>query len=142
MKVYIAASFNAQDEMRYLAKKLEAAGHEVTSTWIFQEAENANENPMLARKFAFRDLTEIKASDVVVVVTTTPTTGGGLHVETGLALAWKKVVVLLGPCENVFHWLPEVLKASNISGVLERLAESVAPLPKTPNAAGTNSSSV
>ena len=33
---------------------------------------------------------------------------GGRHVEFGLALAWGKGVVVVGPRENVFHTLPQV----------------------------------
>jgi hypothetical protein len=33
---------------------------------------------------------------------------GGRHVEFGLALAWSKHLIVAGPREHVFHWLPQV----------------------------------
>ena len=33
---------------------------------------------------------------------------GGRHVEFGLGLAWNKIVVVVGPRENVFHCLSDV----------------------------------
>jgi hypothetical protein len=48
------------------------------------------------------------AADAVIIFTEIPNTilaTGGRHVEFGLALAQGKRVIIVGPRENVFHYL-------------------------------------
>ncbi len=142
MRVYIAASFDSQVSSRILADAIDEEGHEIVSTWIHQTVENSNEDPENAGKFAMRDFHELRAADAVVVATDIPSSGGGLHVETGLALAWNKLVILYGPRTNVFHWLPEVTKAPSIQAIVDILATRFTRLAKTPDGRKRNTNSV
>lgn len=44
---------------------------------------------------------------------------GGRHVEFGLAVAWEKRIVVIGPQENIFHWLPMVEHYPNFDTFIE-----------------------
>lgn len=62
--------------------------------------------------FAGRDLEDIAAADGFLFFAEDPQIGiprGGRHVEFGLALALAKVVEVIGPSENIFHLLPDVV---------------------------------
>ncbi len=108
MKIYLAASFASQAEMRELARQLNLQGHIVTSTWIFQvepglDVDTIRDNPSAAIDHAHADLWGINQSDLVAVFTDKPSTTGGLNVEFGYALGRGKTVVLVGKPQNVFQ---------------------------------------
>jgi hypothetical protein len=55
----------------------------------------------------------VLAADVLMAFTEFPgqTPGrarGGRHVEFGIAFAKEKRLMIVGPRENIFHWLPSV----------------------------------
>src|SRR5260370_22529594 len=57
---------------------------------------------------ARQDCEDLMAADAVIIFTEIPNTilaTGGRHVEFGLALAQGKRVIIVGPRENVFHYL-------------------------------------
>src|SRR5260370_9542714 len=57
---------------------------------------------------ARQDCEDLMAADAVIIFTEIPNTilaTGGRHVEFGLALAQGKRVTIVGPRENVFHYL-------------------------------------
>ena len=122
MKVYLAGRYSRKEELKGYADQIRAAGHEVTSRWLqgdhqVREASDAETDsvsvPVDGRPYALDDFEDLGLSDVVVSFTETPRKGGdsrgGRHVEFGLALAWDKRVLVVGPRENVFHTLPQVL---------------------------------
>lgn len=109
-KIYIAARFIQQGEVREKALELEALGHECTSSWRFETPNGDGseaEHEEHYRAAALCDLEDINRSDILVLLTEHASPSGGKHVETGYALAKDKRVILVGPrrAENVFHWL-------------------------------------
>lgn len=108
MKIYIAACFGQQAEVREKAKELEALGHECTSSWRFETPTGDGSEPEHSKKYALAanaDLTDIRRSDMLVLLTGQVSTTGGKHFEVGYALASELDVVIVGKPENVFHWL-------------------------------------
>ena len=61
------------------------------------------------RKLAIKDLTEIRSADLLVVDTFMPSETGGKEVELGfgLGLFQSKLVYIVGPLRNVFHYLAD-----------------------------------
>ena len=122
MKVYLAARYPRIYELNGYADELRGAGHEVTSRWLLGNhqihraidlVEAATVSiPIEGQPFALDDYDDVARADVVVSFTEPPRTygasRGGRHVEFGLALAWNKRVLVVGPRENVFHTLPQV----------------------------------
>lgn len=136
-KLYLAARFDRREELRNYAAELTVLGHEVTSRWLFEEHTMSN-NPTTEeelqqnRSFANDDLDDIGAADIFVSFTEEKFTDfeevtdslayvnramldkligaarGGRHVEYGWAVGCCERVVIVGPRENVFHYLSDV----------------------------------
>lgn len=114
VKVYLAASYSRRQEMvHHAAAVLREAGLEVTSRWIDGSHELDDSATVEDRaRLAMEDLEDVVRADVVLSFTDGPQSAGkgrgGRHVELGIALALGKRVLLIGPPENVFHYLPQV----------------------------------
>jgi nucleoside 2-deoxyribosyltransferase len=115
MRVYLAAGFSRKNEIAEKSQELENLGIKVTSTWPW---EAAAPNSTLAEvghdylvKNARKDLNEILAADAVILFTQDPLIpfcrGGRMH-EAGFAMGCGKTLLVCGPRENIFHYLPEV----------------------------------
>jgi len=116
MKIYLASRYDRRPELQLYREFLLSEGHTVTSRWIdgnhhINDTLWPEETKVAAfQKFADEDCEDLSASDMVLSFTDPPgpsTSLGGRHVEFGLALKTKRCVVI-GPRENVFHYLPEV----------------------------------
>lgn len=105
MKIYIAGSLDAQARAKVLAAALEAAGHVVTSSWVFKLTEGEERAAI-----ASRELSEIDASDALIELSALPgeRIRGGKFYEEGYAKGRGKKVFLLGAKEHIFHELSEV----------------------------------
>ena len=108
MKIYICARFGRQEEAQAVADELRARGHEVTSTWLVQTDEEMGDyNDDLLTFFAEKDLDEIEKSNALLYLSEKSDNRwgrGGRHVEFGYALGLEKIIYVVGPQENVFHW--------------------------------------
>jgi hypothetical protein len=115
-KIYLAAAYERNEEMRGVRDVLEAIGYKVTSRWIDQHegevpvaigGDSLNANPEAHYRYADIDIADLRAANVVVSFLGAPGRGGH-HIEFGLAVAWSKHLVVVGQRENVFHALPGV----------------------------------
>lgn len=113
MRIYLAAAYPRLEEMRGVRDVLVALGHEVTSRWIDQppgEGAGTAElaaDPAAYVKYAELDRADLEAAEVVISFTGEGGRGGR-HVEYGMAIAYGKRLVVVGPREHVFHTLPGV----------------------------------
>lgn len=58
---------------------------------------------------AEQDVEDVATADLVIVFTSPEgSSRGGHHVEFGLALGLRKKLIVIGPRQSVFHWLPAV----------------------------------
>lgn len=117
VKVYLASQFGRQKELRGYRDELESADIRVTASWLDEESSDSDSTKFA--KYAEHDLYDIEQCDVFVLFTGEPYFGtvkqiarGGRHVEMGYAMAHNKTIVIVGPRENIFHYLPEVLQCS------------------------------
>ena len=117
MRCYLASRYSRREELLGYAAELRALGHEVTSRWLLgnhemSDREVASEAANQERvRFALEDWEDLEAADCGIAFTEPPRSEfsrGGRHVEAGAALAWEKLVYLVGPVENVFYALPQV----------------------------------
>jgi len=124
MKVYLAARFDRQAEMRERRAELVAAGHVVTSSWLDlppPATDDPHRTPWLLRMCALMDLRALVVSDVLVAFAERESAtwqSGGRHVEFGYALAVGVPVILVGEVENIFHHLPQVTRFDDWAGAL------------------------
>lgn len=131
MKVYLAARYSRNAEMRQVRDRLVELGYEVTSRWIDQHGgeleesltqEQLNSDPDGSSRFANIDVDDLESADIVVSFTGDGGGGkGGRHVEFGMALCRAKWCIIVGPRENVFHCLGGVDVVKNVDDLIELL---------------------
>lgn len=116
MKIYLAARYSRNDEMRGVRDVLTAMGHEITSRWIDLHGgkyptsftpEILNSDPDYCGALGQHDAEDVAAADTVISFTGEGGKGGR-HVEFGIGLALGKRSIIVGPREHIFHALPEV----------------------------------
>jgi hypothetical protein len=127
--VYLAARYSRRVELAGYAEELRARGHEVVSRWLdgSHEADETERDYASvgyaenAARFASEDAIDVENADLLVSFTEPPESSsgrGGRHVEFGLALALRQIeyddrseeprlLVVVGPRENVFHTLAD-----------------------------------
>jgi hypothetical protein len=114
MKVYLAAAWSRQQEIRAVAQELRAIGVEVTSRWLDErEAQNPADWARHRRETAFIDIQDVRRADILVRFTdnlkteTIPShlgTGARMF-EFGLAWGAGIPIVVVGGRQNVFDYL-------------------------------------
>ena len=118
-RIYLAGSFSRCDELNIYARELRKMGYVIDCRWLqgLHQArpgaafvESSSDIPDEAADFAIDDVKDISFSDIVISFTggLGTTKRGGRHVEFGIAVAWAKRKIIVGPRENVFHCLPGV----------------------------------
>ena len=78
----------------------------------------------LRAKFAQDDFRDVITCDLLIAFSEPPRSNasrGGRHVEFGVALGLAKRVWVVGPRENIFHWLEDVRQFETWEGCLARL---------------------
>jgi len=116
MKLYLAARYTRKDEIRGYAYYLTTEGfYTITSTWFLEPHDPAvtlaEVTPANLQEYAHRDLAEIDAADALLLFSESDQTWnkrGGRHVEYGYALAKGKRIFVVGPHENIFHYVQGV----------------------------------
>src|ERR1700676_3526460 len=117
MKIYLAARYSLKKEIRKKTKNLINLGHQISSSWL-QEPHNPNIqlteiSDELNSFYANQDIEDIRRADWLVLFSQSPTlpgVRGGRHVEFGYALGLGKKLMVVGPKENIFHHLPNVIQ--------------------------------
>jgi hypothetical protein len=130
-KVYLAGRFSRRHEFKALADAITAAGHEVTSRWLYSDDHHLelDSGQLPAVAAAARDLDDVRAATVCVAFTEDPESPqgrGGRHVELGAAIAFGLRVIVVGDPEHIFHLLPEVERVDSTEAVLAALGEVAA----------------
>lgn len=137
IKIYLAARYSRNDEMRGVRDVLVGMGFEVTSRWIDLHpdvvgdfsasftADTLNTEPEKCAPLGQHDLDDINRADWVVSFTGGGGKGGR-HVEFGYAYAREKRLFVVGPRENVFHTLAGVEQFPTWRSFVIRVASVVA----------------
>lgn len=126
MKVYLAARYSRREELCGYVEQLGPLGYAVTSRWLHGANQTDDQGHIigaageravesgspLSGELAAHNVADVRRAEILIAFTEHPDAGGrargGRHVELGLALAWGKDVLVVGPRENVFCWLPQV----------------------------------
>lgn len=128
MKIYIAARYGRKEEARTISEILQEYGHTVTSTWMYQVEDEMlrEQGPNVPAQFAAKDLDEIRAADMLLALSEEESNSygrGGRHVEFGYAMALEKVMCIIGPLENLFHYHYDVSCYDSFDHFLEDYRE-------------------
>jgi hypothetical protein len=146
MNVYLAARYSRRLELVGYRQDLVRLGHQVTARWLngnhqlsdtgvplgdhgqrLVEDSNGEQAVLLRTRFAHEDRDDVLRADLLVAFTEYPRSDkgrGGRHVELGIALGAGKPVVIVGPLEHIFCWLPEVDLYSTWAEFLAALGEA------------------
>lgn len=125
IKIYVAAPWKDKPLAMETAKTLESQGFFVTSRWInFHEDKPADasglayDKDVLIREAA-QDVEDVFNCDVLILLNTQKRgeETSGKAVETGMAMAWMKPVIVVGEASNIFH---------HINPRVESLEEAIA----------------
>jgi hypothetical protein len=109
--LYLCARYARRAELQGYALQLQARGYAITSRWItetipaYGDTGDIEAPAALARRVARDNLTDVHRADTLLCFTEasgSPYGRGARHVEFGLALAWNKRLLVVGPNENVF----------------------------------------
>jgi len=112
MKIYLAARFERQDEIRDYRRQLEALGHRVLSSWLDGCVADSSTSPMDKKNIAHQELLEIGSCDCLIMFTGDLQGGyttAAHKVEFGIAVGLQKNLFIIGPRENVFCYLHKVV---------------------------------
>jgi hypothetical protein len=126
VRIYIAA--HSQQRANALKLTLEEHGHCVVSRWVIEDAKFGDASRTYSdterQELALMDENDTRAADALVLIAEREgvMVPGGKHVETGIALALRKPVYVIGRRENVFHWHPLVTLVSTTSELVALLA--------------------
>ena len=136
LNVYLAARFSRRDEMQAYADELAALGHGVTARWVVGPPQSSHHPDQVAghslayeERVSVEDLKDVSEADCIICFSEQPretNTRGGRHVEFGLAVAADKRIILVGPRENVFHFLPVVENFPDWAALREALESELA----------------
>ena len=126
MNIYLAASYSRRPEIEVYAEQLRGMSHGVTSRW--HQGRNtpitgSDDMQRFAHQYARGDIADIEAAELYIAFTTTPMPSevpgapactapykaGGTHVEFGIAVALARKLWVVGPRENIFHFMDEVV---------------------------------
>jgi len=131
MRAYLAAKYARRDELRGYIPQLNEAGIEVTSRWLQETAaldgNMGDHSELFYMETAVVDIDDIDSADFVIFFSEDPLVGvprGGRHVEFGYAVGTNKSIAVIGPKENVFHYLPRTYANLIHFENLEELVES------------------
>ena len=117
-KIYLAGRYSRRLELLDCAHELVSVGYRITSRWIHGNHQISDDglseegSRWEREQFAMEDWQDVMAADCCMSFTEEPRSGhsrGGRHVEFGAALAFGKTCIVVGPRENVFHCLPQVI---------------------------------
>ena len=114
MQIYVAHNFNAREWLPLVVDRIQAAGHPVTSTWIYDDAHASGGSRLTS---ALVDIADIDRSACLVLFTDQygETPGKGKYFELGYAYAQQKRIILVGKdtITCVFYALPGVERVAN-----------------------------
>lgn len=112
MKIYLASMYNQKPKMQRYAQQLRGLDIEVTASWLSEphgpKTQLSDVHPDQLGVYAHKDLFDVGRSDLLIFFSQKPTkktARGGRHVEFGFALAKRIPILVVGPRENIFHYL-------------------------------------
>jgi hypothetical protein len=119
-KIYLVARYSKRLEMVQHARTLESLGYIITSKWITE----VYDNPTAAENYqqaAEEDYENISEANILLFFAEPPEASsktGGRHVEFGIALVLDLEIFVVGPKENIFHYLDNVKHFETFDEVL------------------------
>lgn len=118
MKFYLASRYRNKEKLLKLAQLLAEGKHTVVSSWLGTGSlKPYEENRVHSRKMAAKITREVKACDVFVLLT--DRAGTDMFIEFGLAVAFRKKVLLVGKWNkrSLMHFHPQIIQVDSLKDV-------------------------
>ena len=119
MTIYLAGPWIERKAVKTVANLFQERGFSLTSAWYDSQEDTLQEGDFQIQ--ADKDCRQLLAANVFVVLNWGVSEGKAT--ELGLALAWDKPCIVLGPrnSSNIFHYLPEVFHAPTFEMAVKEL---------------------
>lgn len=124
LKIYLAAAWHRQAEMRLVAEELKAAGFIITSRWLHEIPATGSKlkRERSKRMWAYRDIADVRKANVLVRFTddlsghTVPAqwATGSRMFEMGLAYERGIEIVVVGGFQPVFDYCREITHVRHV----------------------------
>ncbi len=113
-RVYLAGPWVEREKAEAYSKILEAAGFEITHPWwVYEGADQTKESVEFLEDCANHDVWGVSSADIVIVINSVKSEGKA--VETGMAIAWNKPIILIGKKPiNIFYHLSKLVKVDTL----------------------------
>lgn len=132
LKIYLAAAWHRQLEMRQVGEQLKAAGFIITSRWLHEIPATGSrlKRERSKRMWAYRDIADVRKADVLVrftddlshdVVPAQWATGSRMF-EMGMAYERKMEIVVVGGNQPVFDYCREIMHVRHIRELITYLS--------------------
>lgn len=114
MKIYLSSRFERQKELQGYADRVHKISPDfrVISRWLIDGHSVDLEKPKTAQceLFAAEDYEDVMNCDMFIFFSEQPgvSSRGGRHVEFGIALTLGIRILVVGPVENIFHYMPKI----------------------------------
>ncbi len=124
LNVYLAGRYERHEQLLGYSQQLARLGYNITSSWLSGNEEYLmmEEQPLSVwRNVALRDKEDLEAADTLVAFTESPEIGykrGARHWEMGYAYALGHEIIVVGPREHVFCYLPGIKQFDRYSDFL------------------------
>jgi len=130
MKLYLAAAFSRQAEMKRVAEELTDCGFEITSRWL-TNTPGVIKGKKARMQDAFMDINDLREADILVRFSDDLTKdsipaklGSGARMfEFGMAWERGMPIVVVGGRQNIFDSLPNVTHVADLKELFEYLGE-------------------
>ena len=105
-KCYLSGRYSRREELQGYGEELTKLGYDVGARWLTGAHEEGVYTKDKWAVWAYDDMDDVARAEIVVAFTEGgECRRGGRHVEFGMGLALGKVLVVVGPIENIFHTL-------------------------------------
>lgn len=112
MKIYVAHNFKARSWLPAVIDRIKSTGHEVTSTWVYDDSHEKGGTQLDSAKVDIADI-DRSACVVLFVDQFGDRPGKGKYFELGYAYAQGKRIILVGADNScVFFALPGMIRIS------------------------------
>lgn len=114
-KVYVAAPWTHKDTAAEVAALFEQAGFAITRDWW--KYDNETDPDLALAQCAYDDVVGVVEADIVIVLNLEKSEGKS--VETGIALACMKSIIVVGERSNIFHHLEAITMVPTVEEALD-----------------------
>ena len=120
--IAIAASYQHKVAMQLFARELEVLNWHNISRWVHRDDDDDNKEAY--QQYADDDMRDIyDATNFILFTEVYPTPDRNSRlVEMGMALAWGKIVITIGPLETIFCYHEHVINYATKEEFLAALA--------------------